>query len=131
MVDNPYLSPQSQTPAPSVRMPHSRLGMASLVSTLLSVVLEFGSFVAIGIVESHAHGADVKKTLPIKIILAFFLGGIFLNFVSIALGIAALFQGNRNKLYAVLGVAVGFALLSFMCCLGLLGVTKAGPPSGW
>jgi hypothetical protein len=117
MEENPYLPPHA--PAASVPMPHSRRGIASFVLVLLSVAIEFAALVAIGIM-----GPGQAGTTNATVMVLLFAGGSVLDLIAIGIGIDALLRHRRQRrrLFALLGVVGGLALLALLVTIVVAGL---------
>ena len=105
--------------------PHSGLGITALVLSVLCGVSMFGLVLLAGIMEASTPGG-INEESPEAIMLGLcILGGILLSFIGLGLGIAGLFQGNRKKLFAVLGVIFNGMIVFGMCVL--MGIGMAMP----
>lgn len=117
MSENPYDSSYS-SPAATL---HSGLGIASFVTSLLGGFAGFAVIVAcvVMISENVEELPDDDFGLMLLGLGAIGCGGLIL--VSIVLGIAALFQADRKKLFAVLGL-----VFSGLACLAFVGMFILG-----
>lgn len=114
MSENPYDSTYS-CPEPTR---HSGLGIASFVTSLVGGFSGFAVVVACVLMMSDDLDA-LPDDDPGLILLG--LGGIGcagLILVSMILGIAALFQADRKKMFAILGII--FSGLTGLAAVGLL-----------
>jgi hypothetical protein len=106
-------------------LPHSGLGIASFVIALCGALLMVLVIVVAGILGSTRPGA-FKADSSAAMILGFAIIGLCLAMlVGIVLGVVALFQAERAKLFAILGLSIGGAVLFGMCFLMMLGVAMA------
>ena len=125
MSENPYLPPQSKAPAP---IRHSGRGIASLSFVTVSLAIEAGSIMFIAIADGEPGGRPVQTSEGTKVlVLLLILGGILCNVVGITFGFAALFQRDRNKQFAQLGITLGFATFALLGCAFVVGLGKASP----
>ncbi len=90
---------------------HSGIGIASFITSLISGVFIFLLIVIAGIMEaSSPTGIDEESAAAILVGLALFLfGGLAL--ISLGLGIAGLFQKDRQKVFAILGTVFSSSIL--------------------
>jgi hypothetical protein len=104
-------------------LPHSRFGVASFVLAVVTGILLFVLCAIAGIMETTAPGG-IDENSPVMIVLGLLLiGGLFVELLAVALGVAGLFERRRMKVFAVLGAALGaIALLGgvFLVILGLV-----------
>jgi hypothetical protein len=99
---------------------HSGLGIASFVVGILSGVGEFAAIVVAGFLVASAPD-DIEQMSALFMAIGFaILGGMGLAFVGLALAIAAFFQPDRKKVFAVLGLTFNLLVLLGVC--GLMGV---------
>jgi heme/copper-type cytochrome/quinol oxidase subunit 3 len=95
-------------PEPAPQKKHSILGIASFVSALLFIGCIVLAFVILNFSAPGAPASTLEITLN-RIITGCIL---FLNPLSLVLGVIALFQKKTKKLFAILGISV-----SLLCCL--------------
>jgi hypothetical protein len=109
----PWTRPQYQQVE---RLPHSGLGIASLVVGLVSAVL-FSVYVAAYAVSNRGQ-FDPSGIAAVLLLVLFLVESTVGSAVALALGIAALLQKQRSRLFAVLGVvfsaALALSVLSFV-----------------
>lgn len=110
--------PSAPLPTTPTRLPHSGLGIASLVISVVSGIAFLATAVFSGLLYNSGNDAmyDLEAIFAILGLLLFAeIGGLVLAF---GLGIAGLFQQNRNKSTAIIGTILscigGFVLVSFM-----------------
>jgi hypothetical protein len=122
---NPYESanPDYVWQATLVERRHSGLGIASFAFSILVGILMLCLFAMAGFLAATA-GDDFKEDSKeaIAIGLAGF-GIMFLDFVAFALGIAGLFQPNRQKMFAILGAIFSFGVAAATIGLVALGLS--------
>ena len=101
---------------------HSGLGIASFVMSIFVGLTMFLCFMVAGIMQMQAERqgqSSVDESSPIAIIIGLFiLADILLCLVSFILGIAALFQTERKKVFAVLGIV--FSVLIGIGTVGMI-----------
>ncbi len=101
----------------SAKEPHSLLGIASFCISLAVGLLMLMAVVAAGILNQHRIPGE--RTYPGQMLVGFAL--IFLmagDVVALSLGIAAVCQKARNRLFGILGMA--FSGLTLMGAVGLM-----------
>lgn len=114
-------TPYGPQPAPSR---HSRLGIASFVLAVLNGLFMFALIAAVGIIEIRTPGGmDEESPTAITIGVLFILGG-FLCLAGLGLGVAGLFDGNRKRVFSLLGLT--FNALMILGVLGLVVLGLAG-----
>jgi hypothetical protein len=103
-------------------MKHSGLGIASFVMAMGMGVYYFVLFVAAGVIAQSTQG-EIDETSPLAMIVGLALmGGIMLDLLAIALGIAGMCQTQRKKVFAVLGVLIGTLILIGVVSLVAIGM---------
>ncbi|HLU13523.1 MAG TPA: hypothetical protein VKZ64_06150 [Arenimonas sp.] len=82
---------------------HSGLGIASFIISLVAGLAILIAIVIAGIMEANTPGG-IDENSPEAILLGLVLiGMMFLDLVALGLGIGALFQRDRKKIFAILG----------------------------
>jgi hypothetical protein len=103
----------------------SGFGIASFMIVMLVGSLEFAILVIAGIMEATEPGG-IDEESPVVILLGVvMIGGLLLDIVGVALGIAGLTQRDRRKGFAVVGVVIGslvFLGVLFILMVGLCAV---------
>ena len=108
---------QMEQPA-GAEMKHSGLGVASFTLAIVVLVLTFIIVIIAGVMETSAP-AGMDEGSPTVVMLGFaIIGMLIANVVAFGLGIGGVFQQDRKKLYAVLGMT--FAMLTFIGTIGLI-----------
>ena len=102
--------------------PHSGLGIASFIISLCADILLVLLLGVLGVLQSRPGGLDENSAAANTMGLGLLLTTLALT-VALGLGIAALAQPGRNKVYGVLGTvfaATGLAGTVLMFTLGAL-----------
>ena len=102
--------------------PHSGLGIASFIISLCADILLVLLLAVLGVLQSRPGGLDENSAAANTMGLGLLLTTLALT-VALGLGIAALAQPGRNKVYGVLGTvfaATGLAGTVLMFTLGAL-----------
>lgn len=102
--------------------PHSGLGIASFIISLCAGILLVLLLGVLGVLQSRPGGLDENSAAANTMGLGLLLTTLALT-VALGLGIAALAQPGRNKVYGVLGTvfaATGLAGTVLMFTLGAL-----------
>lgn len=120
---HPYSYPQSYRPE-VLRQKHSELGVASLCLGVLVGFIDVGAVVGAGVLGMQAQGGEPPQG-PLMIIVLAILGGAFLNVLGFVMGAVALFQRNRQRAFAVVGVIVNGLILLGMAGLMVVGMMMA------
>ena len=89
---------------------HSGLGIASFALSLLMSAGIFFIIMAAGVIETARPGGLDENSPAAVVIGLIVLAAGFANLVAMGLGIAGLFQKDRNKVFAILGTC--FATLA-------------------
>lgn len=140
-MDNEQFTPPNEQqldpipPAPPVQKKHSGLGIASFIIAMVSILLTIAmifAFVAFGgasaieqfTIDPMMTEEDLLEVAPGLIIaVLLFMAAALISFIGGILGIAALFQKNRKKLFAILGVIFnffGWAVFLILFIIGLV-----------
>ena len=82
---------------------HSGLGIASLVSSIVSGIFQFLVFCVLGAMEASTPGGINEESPGAVVGGLFLLAFLFVAFAALGLGIGGLFQKDRKKIFAVLG----------------------------
>ena len=126
-MDQPIWQPQptAQPPMqPPVEPKHSGLGIASFIISILSGIL---MCLAIGGATAAAYSASGGVQGNTSLLAALGLSMFCLLFacvVSLGLGIGALFQKNRKKIFAILGVVFAIVVILGWVALEIIGLTR-------
>jgi hypothetical protein len=102
---------------------HSGLGISSFVLSVIIGVLMFCLFVIAGVIEQTTPGGMDEEAVSTMLVGLFLIGFMVLDVVAIGLGIAGLFQANRRKLFAILGVvfaSITLLLTGLLMVIGLM-----------
>lgn len=130
---SPYQSPQPESFRDLPRGPEtealrqSGLGVASFVIAMLCGLTFFGALVVAGVVGLRAAeegGGQPSGALMMMIGFAI-LGAMGLALLGGILGLVALFQSDRKRLFAVLGL-----ILNLLVFLGIGGIFAVGVSMG-
>ncbi|MEJ2437470.1 MAG: hypothetical protein P8Y49_07125 [Sulfurovaceae bacterium] len=100
---------------------HSGIGIASFVISIVAGILIFIVLAIAGSIEASTPGGiDENSTEAVMIGLAI-IGLLFLNVLSVGLGIGGLLQKERKKIFAILGT-----VFSSFFILGVIGLMVLG-----
>ena len=97
---------------------HSGLGITSFILGMLSACLMVACFLVAGVLESQPGGIQDQAATLVGSGMIFVF---FLCFVAAALGVAGLFQDNRKRVFAGLGLALSVVTVGGSFALLLLG----------
>lgn len=101
----------------------SGLGIASFILSLLCGIGVFALFMFAGALEMSTPGGLDEDSLAMGLIGIGIIGFLAVSVVGLALGIAALVQTGRKKVFAILGTVFSALVLfgtGFLILLGLL-----------
>jgi len=101
---------------------HSALGVSSFVTSLVSAGLVLAMLVIAGVAEASSPGG-MDEDSPIVVglgcsVILFLLG----STCALGLGIGALFQQNRHKVFPILGIVISALTLFGTLLLMLIGI---------
>ena len=102
---------------------HSGLGISSFIIGIATAILIFAEIVIAGMMEASTVGG-IDEESPQAVILGLALFATMgMCLVGAGLGIAALFQKNRKKVFAILGIIFSispFAIAILLMIIGLM-----------
>jgi hypothetical protein len=105
--------------------PHSGLGIASLVLAVIAGIAMLLIFTIVGVMAGDDVGGLDEESPEAMALGAFAIGACALTLLGLGLGVGALLQKDRNKLFGALGVvANGLVLVGsggLMCAGALMG----------
>jgi len=107
------------TPAPQPR--HSGLGIASLIIGVLGGLAMFALFAVAGYMQISNPGGMDEKSGAVMMIGLGVIGFCLVHLLGLGLGIAALFQADRRKGYAVVGLVINTVIIAGTVGLIILG----------
>ena len=115
--------PQAIQATPEPR--HSGMGIASFVISVITGITTFLIFVYAGMKEMSLPGgvsehSGVAMMIGFSMILAWML-----LFVGMILGAVALFEKNRKKVFAVLGLVFNLGMLVLSALLIVIGISMS------
>ena len=101
---------------------HSALGVSAFVTSLVSAGLVLAMLVIAGVAEASSPGGmDEDSPLAVGLgcsVILFLLG----STCALGLGIGALFQQNRHKVFPILGIVISALTLFGTVLLMLIGI---------
>ena len=101
---------------------HSGLGIASFAIAITTGLILFFLVATAGFLEvTTPGGIDENSPAAVLMGLALF-GGLLLDMLGLALGVAGICQRDRSKLFAVLGVVISSAVLFGALLLIIVGL---------
>ncbi|PJK11928.1 hypothetical protein CO614_06265 [Lysobacteraceae bacterium NML120232] len=99
---------------------HASLGIASFVISILCGISMFALFGIAGIMEATSPGGIDEESIEASLLGLLLMALLFFHLLSIALGVAAMFQKQKKKLLAILGAS--FSTLVILITLFLMGL---------
>lgn len=99
----------------------SGLGIASFIISITTGVLIFMLFMVAGAMAAATHGNLDNNSVGLILLGLFIIFFILLDLVAVGLGIAGLFQNNRKKVFAILGLVFSVMILLFTGFMMILG----------
>lgn len=104
------------------RQGQSKLGIASLLTSLLAAIGIFITIIIAGVVESNTIGGMDEESLEAILLGLCIFGFGFLDLLSIGLGIAGIFQKIRYRITAIIGTIISTATLLITLSLIFIGL---------
>lgn len=109
------------------QIPHSGVGITSLILGVLVILLEFGSIVTAGVIFGDQPPVMGDQPPPEAMIIGLGMcSGVLLAIIGAVLGGVALAQANRKKMFGVIGLAINGLVLLGMCGMMALGMAMQG-----
>lgn len=105
---------------------HSGVGIASFVLAIFSSVALFALFVVAGVMEASTPGGINEESPEAVVVGLCLFAFLFLCFFAFVLGIGSLFQGDRKKLFGILGSLFAMMTLLGTVALVILGLMAGG-----
>ncbi|MDP7266617.1 MAG: hypothetical protein QF408_00470 [Pirellulales bacterium] len=102
---------------------HSGLGIASFVTSICAGGMLFVVVVTAGVMEASAPGGMDEKSAGAIIIGLFMFLLLFVELVAMGIGVGGLFQKERKKIFAILGIVFSLASILGVICLMLIGLS--------
>ena len=100
---------------------HSGLGIASFIISILAGMILFVCVIIAGAMEASTPGGIDEESAGAMIVGLVMFFCFFLEMLAIGIGIGGFFQKDRNKIFAILGIAFSIAT-----CLGIIGLMILG-----
>lgn len=96
------------------QLKHSGLGLASFIISVVTAILIFILFIAAGVMEASTPGGIDEESAGAVLLGLLILLCLFVELVALGLGIGALCQSGRNKIFGILGTifSAGMVLLT-------------------
>ena len=106
-------------------LPHSGLGIASFIIGLVVVVIILLMVLLIGVLASNRANRNTAETMGVMTGL-FVCGGALASLVGLGLGMAGVFQEDRNRTFAVIGLILNGLIILGTAALFIIGMAFAG-----
>lgn len=104
-----------------MELKHSGVGISSFVLAIIGFVSMFILLVAAGALSAVTPGGLSENSIAAAVIgLLIMILGIF-NLIALGLGIGGLCQGNRKKVFAIIGTALSALTLILTIALIIIG----------
>jgi len=100
---------------------HSGLGIASFIISILAGGASFLLLLVAGIMEAATPGGVDEESAGAVFLGLLLIGTMILNFVALGLGVGGLYQRDRLKIFAILGVVFSSLTLGGVLILIVLG----------
>lgn len=100
---------------------HSGLGIASFILSITTALLIFILFITAGVMETSTPGGIDEESAGAVILGLLILLCLFLEVVALGLGIGALCQTARNKVFGILGTIFSAGMVLLTVAVILLG----------
>ena len=93
------------------RQGQSKLGIASLLISILTALGLFIVFLIAGVLAANTYGGIDEESAGAIILGLFIFGFGFLDLLAVGLGIAGIFQKTRERITAIIGTIISSATL--------------------
>lgn len=107
---------------PTAGSKHSGIGIASFVLSIVGAALLVFTIMAAGAIEMTTPGGIEESSVAAVVIGLAIIGLLATQLVAFGMGIAALFQRERKKLFAILGAGCSFAFIALTGALMVIGL---------
>lgn len=104
-----------------MELKHSGLGIASFITSIICSVLLFVFFVIAGVMEMSTPGGIDEESTPAVILGMGIIFCVMGELAAVGLGIAAVCQNDRKKIFGILGLSFAAAIALFTLLLLALG----------
>ena len=105
------------------RQGQSKLGIASLLISILTALGLFITILIAALMESNTYGGIDEESAGAIILGLLIFGFGFLDLLAIGLGIAGIFQKTRERITAIIGTIISSAVL--IITVSLIGIGLA------
>ncbi|MBM4128247.1 MAG: hypothetical protein FJ247_13080 [Nitrospira sp.] len=100
---------------------HSGLGIASVITSIVSGILAFLVIAIAGVVEASAPGRLDEESFGVAVLGILLLASLGGNALALGLGIGGLVQKEKNKILAILGTVLSGVSVVILSCVMILG----------
>ena len=123
--NNQYITPNSDLEhAPLIeKKSHSKLGIASFITSILAGIIMLALFIYAGILETNTPGGMSEDSIEAMLIGFGIISIGFMLLVSLGLGIAGLFQKQQQKVFATIGTVFSSIIIFGTIALLIIGIT--------
>lgn len=104
---------------------HSGLGIASFIMSIVSFIFVLLLFGTAGYIQTTTPGGMDGAPGAALIVGIFFFICMFLTLLSLALGIAGLFQKLKKKIFAILGTIFSGLIIAMTAILMVIGLVAS------
>ena len=104
------------------RQGQSKLGIASLLISILTALGLFITILIAALMESNTYGGIDEESAGAIILGLLIFGFGFLDLLAIGLGIAGIFQKTRERITAIIGTIISSATLIITLSLIAIGL---------
>ncbi len=105
-----------------MEMRHSGLGISSFIISTAIGVLMFLLFVIAGVLETSTPGGMDENSVEAMLVGLFLIAFLLMDLVALGLGVGGLFQRDRRKVFAVLGVVFSVGTVAITLLFLLIGM---------
>ncbi|PTU73397.1 hypothetical protein [Pseudomonas mangrovi] len=103
------------------QLKHSGLGLASFIISTGAALLIFVLFIAAGAMEASTPGGIDEESVGAVVLGLLIILCMFIELIALGLGIGALCQSGRNKIFGVLGTIFSAVIVLLTILVIILG----------
>jgi hypothetical protein len=107
------------------RLPHSGLGIASFIIGLVVVVIVLLMILLVGVLSTSRTNRNTAETMGMMTGLLV-CGGAVASLVGLGLGLGGVFQENRNRVFAIIGLILNGLIILGTAALFIIGMLVSG-----
>jgi len=101
--------------------PHSGMGIAAFITSLCGAMSMLGLIVTAGIIETTTPGGMDETSMSAILVGLGLMGTAMMQLVAFGLGVAGVFQADRRRVFAVLGLVISIGSMLSVILLMILG----------